>query len=483
MDVLKQTLYWSGNPTEAFSDLGGTGGFVARSITAAESHDASDATYEEIFGEGDHEFLPPDVMVTLDHALQTASAAGAISFVRIAGRCEVIRDAGAGAFFGRFRPRINGVNRGSDDTGLASSFAEFHQDFATDPADAGAWTNAKVNAQTFGVKLECNSIDVDTSVLERLSEYRVELWGPDDVQATPPAGSLTTTAVLPVALVAALLVAGSVSCTGTLPTAAALATPPSCSVTASSTAPLATNGLILPPSTSVGWQGQDPTTDTRSFEEFGVLSVATLSHAPMRPTAPTLLGDASFGTGYSDGPEAGASFTFEAITASAFVSPVDYGSIESIRLFAHGRILAQAGDPTITNRRMKYTAAGQTRYTPATGWGVAYAPGTATFDLSTDPITTQPNGQPWTWSVLAAISNVGPVIDVTDLAFPGLTNETREIWIEVAGIENRNSGLRPIRFDLRIPPLHRFNVGIGFRPHALRVPGPRKVALTLAQEN
>lgn len=181
-DILKQTLYFNAVPTETLTDINGTGPSAIRSITAAESHDASDATYYSASVTGDGSGTDGYISCEVFAVVDTASTTGGISFVRVKARARV---AGTGSS-GTWQPRINGTARGTP-TALTASFADYTQDFTTDPADSNAWTNAKVNAQTFGVYIEVLEPDANfpTAGILRFSEFEIQLWGPSGQTSTP----------------------------------------------------------------------------------------------------------------------------------------------------------------------------------------------------------------------------------------------------------------------------------------------------------
>jgi hypothetical protein len=198
-DVLKQTLFFAGNPTFSTTDFVGNGITVFRTLTAAESHDGSDATYyrfatpSDIFGLGQG-----DAIAQVSRSIDAASVTGAISFIRIKARGQYVKVGGDGTVQCRWQPRINGVDRGVQQQ-FSSAFANFSQDFSTDPADGLAWTNAKVNAQTFGTTLEIitNAATVDNTAEGWLSEWSVELWGPSSDTSTPASVLLTASSSAP----------------------------------------------------------------------------------------------------------------------------------------------------------------------------------------------------------------------------------------------------------------------------------------------
>jgi hypothetical protein len=188
--VKKQTLYWNANPSNVVNDLGGTGSATsARSITVAESHDASSATYAALQVADDFSSLNGSAEMFTAGALQTAAVAGDIAFIRVkaSGLRTNIVNTNA-----QWSPAINGVARGSL-TALSTANTAYSQDLATDPADGLAWTNAKVNAQTFGVYLTAwsDSPSFNKTATARATEFEVELWGPAD----PETGVITASGV------------------------------------------------------------------------------------------------------------------------------------------------------------------------------------------------------------------------------------------------------------------------------------------------
>lgn len=193
-DVLKQTLYFNAAPTETLTDINGTNPLLGRNITAAESHDASDTTYHELDVPGDG--IGTDGLATTDvyAVVGTASTAGGLSFLRVKARARVT---GAGSS-GTWQPRINGTPRGTA-TALSTSFTDYTQDFTTDPADSNAWTDAKVNAQTFGVLLQAAELDANfpTAAVIRFSEFEVQLWGPNSQTLAPSAAGALVSGVTP----------------------------------------------------------------------------------------------------------------------------------------------------------------------------------------------------------------------------------------------------------------------------------------------
>ena len=209
MANLLQTLYWSGDPTFSLDDLEGTGASESRAITAAESHDANDATYEGLA-------VPSDgvndghAVLTAHRAVGTASASGNIEFVRIVIRGRVT---GGGGESATIYPLISGTSSGN--VGLTSTYTDYSFDQATDPSDGLAWTNAKINGKTFGVTLEGFYSAGAGAATVRVPEFRVEVWGTVGQTSTPSSVSATA-AVGVAAAIAGLAVLGpaSVGCVG-----------------------------------------------------------------------------------------------------------------------------------------------------------------------------------------------------------------------------------------------------------------------------
>jgi hypothetical protein len=237
-DVLKQTLFFAGNPTLSTTDFVGNGVTVFRTITAAESHDGSDATYyrfstpSDIFGLGQG-----DVIAQVSRTIDSASVTGSISFLRMRARGKKHQVGGDGNVFGRWQPRINGTDRGSQQELGNEVFADFSQDFSTDPADGLAWTNAKVNAQTFGTTLEVitNAATADNQAEVWLSEWFVELWGPSSDTSTPASVVLTVSSSAPTGVLGLVTSA-----------------PQSVQLNVSSSAPTVVLGGVMSPVESVG---------------------------------------------------------------------------------------------------------------------------------------------------------------------------------------------------------------------------------------
>jgi len=209
-DVLKQTLYFSAVPDVTAFDNNGTGGEAHTNFaSAAQTHDANDATLFTGECSGDFDTLVGHGTWYLDKALDTASVSGTISFIRMKFRAKYEHTGGGAIAIKAYMPRINGTSRGAQ-SAITASYADYSQDFATDPADSAAWTNAKLNAQTFGVQLDASTDSAFGNPVVRFPEFAVEVWGPD-VQTAAPASAGALVGVGAAALVANLV---ALSCGG-----------------------------------------------------------------------------------------------------------------------------------------------------------------------------------------------------------------------------------------------------------------------------
>jgi len=189
-DVLKATLWWGANPTVVLSDdsAGGACGVTeTRRITAAEAHDASDATYEGVQSTDDGVSVNMNAHALADKALTTAPAGG-IKFVRVKHRSRNVLTAGPGPVTGSVHPYINGIAVGGDDI-VTSSFANYQQDFTTNPLTGLPWTKSIIDSYTFGFLARISSADgtFSTTGEVRVAEFTVEVWGQDVTVAAIPA--------------------------------------------------------------------------------------------------------------------------------------------------------------------------------------------------------------------------------------------------------------------------------------------------------
>lgn len=411
-DILKQTLYWNANPGSTVTDIQNSGASQLRAITAAESHDASDATYARLNCSGDGLSVEGEATNDVEGALQTASVSGTISFLRFIFRHKVAKSTGSGSASGSHQPRINGVARGSA-ASSSGSFAESSQDFATDPADAAAWTNAKINAQTFGIQQYALTNDPGvylTNARADLSEFRVEVWGPPLPQTSTPA---------------------SVSATATVN--AATGVPGLRTVTPAS---VAMTAAVSP--------GPDSFANTALRDPSAVTSLAATADGDATPTTlrsnTSSLNDENLATGTGDtdgfGVPGTATGTLTASGGTGFQSASIEGSgaISGVVFygFARGRKDAHV---TLSNWRL----CGQAISAPPVG---NTTPPYADFGIvSTALLTVDGGGLPWDWSTIFS-KLVGPALYgmQADYSFSGghefdesVTIELAELWCEVRG--------------------------------------------------
>lgn len=175
--TLRETLWWAANPGTTLTDNSGSGSTETRTITSAEAHDSSDATYEELTCPGDGLGSEGDATIDIgtNNALTTASTSP-ISFIRIIARGKVTRTAGTGTATGSFTLKINSIAVGAL-TFLQTTLITTPQDFTTDPADGLPWTAAKINAKKFGLILACLTGDDSTTAVGAITEFTVQVWG------------------------------------------------------------------------------------------------------------------------------------------------------------------------------------------------------------------------------------------------------------------------------------------------------------------
>jgi hypothetical protein len=387
-DVLKQSLFWTGNPTFSLADLGGSGNFAEnRAITAAESHDANDATYEEVAVGGDGAGTNGDLLATAHRAITTAAASGVISFVRVRLRGRVT---GGGGAAGSAGPNVSGTPAGS--SFLSGSFADYSFDLATDPVAGGSWTNAKVNAQTWGLVLDVLFNDAFTpgSALLRVSEFSVELWGPSaDSINLPSVGAVLAPG-------AAVLTAG-VSVLS-LPSVGAVLTPGDATLSPGPGA-----ALLALESATVESIGLDEAFVKSKADPNALVNVATTVDGGSSPvilrsnTAP--YGDASDATktllsSPGSWPNSGTlTFDFHGTIGSSSVDGT--GPIAGLRLFARIRPRKDA-NAVLNNFRFDFAAIDRVLSPQPTVY--AMPPAVAPFDtVVSDLITLSSNGVPFEW--------------------------------------------------------------------------------------
>jgi hypothetical protein len=183
-DSLQQTLLWTATPTQGINDLANAGGLqTLRSISAAESHDGSDATFAKFRGTDDG-FGPVDFdgEMFMWGPVTAAAVSGPISFVRIRARTSSLNTGPSAAFLW---PVVGSTTYYTGPILCPGSATNGSADLAVNPATGLAWTNAAINATTLGAALRNTSADPNfMAVLDSfLYEWSIELWGPGIVTA------------------------------------------------------------------------------------------------------------------------------------------------------------------------------------------------------------------------------------------------------------------------------------------------------------
>ena len=203
-DVLKQSLFAAALPTDVLDDYAGSGSTSANWSTAAGTHDSNDATRAVLSLIGDGAGVSPAASYSLQGAFDAASVSGAITSLRVKFRARYTGTATGPT--ATVSPLLNGAEQSAST--VTTAWTDYSHSFTVDPSDGQPWTNAKVNAQSFGVLLNgASGSDFDNWSLQ-VSEVRVELWGADVQVLTPSAAGVA--AAVGAAIIAAGLVA--VSC-------------------------------------------------------------------------------------------------------------------------------------------------------------------------------------------------------------------------------------------------------------------------------
>lgn len=210
-DALKQTLYWSVNPTEVVDDLAGTG-YSVSALTAAGSHDGSDATYGELSANGDTVDSPS--VVWEEYALPSSyTASGSISFVRACMRARVQKSgAAAGSASWDLYPTFNGAFASGSSVTPTNSYTLFTVDWTTVPGAGGGWHASDFTTATFGFAGTVSANSPDLAAVARMAEMYLEVWGPSGDTSTP--SSLSGTGGISSATIVAGLVVSVPSSVG-----------------------------------------------------------------------------------------------------------------------------------------------------------------------------------------------------------------------------------------------------------------------------
>jgi hypothetical protein len=390
-DLLKGTLWWSGNPTWTLVDNNMTGATLGATLTAAGAHDASDATHTDMTVAGDGVGIEGDAEVSGENAL-TACPAGGIKFVRLKVRARAVV-AGAGSVQAIGRLLLDGI---AYETAIATVltltgvYQDFTVDMAVDPVDELPWTVAKVDGHTWGLHVRAFTQDPGvwgTSVAVRFSEYTLEVWG-EDVTATVTGASSDA---LPSAAVASQ---GN------------------------------QDGSILAPLVMTIDGGSVPAV-ARSFEPF------------LRDqTTATKIPDTESGAGTFSVPLYGAG-TQGLIGSSGAGNGINgTGAISGVKAYAIIRVSKQAA-ATITNVRFGTTMGLKALVTPPTIRDYDQPLTEAMWEtVETDIIPTGAVGNPFTWgngtdSVWASF--FGWTMNFTSSGGGFTQVEVAEAWVEIIG--------------------------------------------------
>ena len=292
-----------------------------------------------------------------------------------------------GTFTNNLLPRIASADRGTP-ASQTTSYANNSFDFTTDPADGQPWTRDKINAQKFGFKTTCESpsrLDNNSSAYVR--EMSVEVRG---ALVTTPSPVVVQASPGPEAMIYASEGA-VVSC-------------------------------VMPAQERVLLGIMEGSASPESTSNAGLV---------LRATDPAVLGDGS--TQYNASPAGGDPISalgtapIRAVAAAIADPPAAYfdKTIEYIVIHVAGgnRYGNLAGTPFHAPEasRFVYSVGGleatqETVANPFLGASTILDPVTNEvlpgyglgFPVAkSDPIMTQPNGQPWTWDAISGLSNVG----------------------------------------------------------------------------
>jgi len=194
-DALKQTLYFTTSPDPDYQIVTAVATTESWALVFADgstdSHDASDST-QAAFGGSDPGTANVDCTGYAQDVMTTAAVSGAISFVRFKIRGKRLPN-NANAV-GKLSPCGAGTQIGTL-TSMTASYVDYQFDFTTDPIAGGAWTNAKINAQSWGVYISSLSTYSlkNGSCNTYFSEFRMEVWGPAADFITPASVAITAT--------------------------------------------------------------------------------------------------------------------------------------------------------------------------------------------------------------------------------------------------------------------------------------------------
>lgn len=181
---LLETPYVSGSRVREILTFLDPGAGESDVNTTAGTHDNVNATLDAATDNGDFAGTGPNLNYAVDYFLTTAVTSGGIRLARVTMK-QSKRSVNAAGGSGAAQPYIAGVSRGTPDgTDTGTSFVDLSFPFTADPGDGLPWTTTKVNAQRWGFRIAWTTGDDTDTVICRVSEFVVELWG---VPATFPA--------------------------------------------------------------------------------------------------------------------------------------------------------------------------------------------------------------------------------------------------------------------------------------------------------
>lgn len=410
---------------ETHTGTGASGAATLGASTPMRQPDDFDGCFLETFA---GEFDQAASTARFEYANDTAGAPWSITSIKI--RAQLFID-NQTAYW---RPSINGVNRGSEQT-VTITPTWFEQEFTTDPEDSQPWTAAKLNAKTFGayIRTECSALATMGVTLDAL---QVEVHGVLLTTGAPAVGVGEAVA----GGVATLITLGAVAgCVGE-------------AITGSHTSHGHTHGTVAEV------VGEALERDFTSSPPPPYVPVIT-SLGVLRPTLP-MYGDDSdipyFGDNQIEtwvGEALSPGTSSELLLGSAFNTlPDTSGTIDYITVNLYGWSSHNVGlfSPVGSTQLLVWTIGGDSDSAPmlpAVGpetppdpfesplptqlsWSEAFKYGTG-IDRASAPIYTQPNGAPWTWGALANLADVGLSIVAPSEVY--LTAFVSEIWVEVYG--------------------------------------------------
>jgi hypothetical protein len=180
-DVLAGTLYLTGSLTTSDSDPGGTGAGSSQILTAAGSHDGSDATDQSFLAFDDQGNLLNAWGETIVMGAVTQVAVSTVSFVRVKIRARGTQF-GPGSTNGEVQFYYNGTSLPvTANIGQTGAFNDYQADIALNPNTGLAWSAASdFLTSTIGFRIIARSFDITFSsgVQVDVSEFSIELWSP-----------------------------------------------------------------------------------------------------------------------------------------------------------------------------------------------------------------------------------------------------------------------------------------------------------------